>query len=103
MKKLFKKIRLWLIKKLKAIPEENTPCIRHTTMPIVTLESCETIDHYRINDEKFIAYCKKSVANKLAEGLIENELIEFTNCDNYEYMERTLRGRLLVAKGESNG
>ena len=107
--KALKRLRLWLIRKLKAVPEEEMiashlppPKIVRVDMPIVTLEMCEDVYYYNRNasyftypeDEEMV---KRTIANKIFNSVIDNNLIEFAECENPIDMKKTVIGRLRVA------
>ena len=107
--KAHKRLRLWLIKKLKAVPEEDMiashmppPKVVKVHMPIETLEMCEDVYYYNRNahyytypDDEEMA--KRTIATKIFNAVIDNNLIEFAVCENPIDMKKTIRGRLRVA------
>lgn len=96
--KIFKKIRLWIIKKLNAIPKEEKICmVARYEVPFVELHAKETISYPCVEIEEYQDYVKKSIATQIGLGLLEKGLIEFEYEENLMYYNKTIYGRVRVA------
>ncbi len=102
--KIFKKIRLWLIKKLNAVPRETKEiAITHYTAPVAEVYEYTTI-HPRTKiaeTMEYQDYVKKSIATQIGLDLLEKGLIEFEFVENPMEFNKKIYGRVRVARPPS--
>lgn len=97
--KIFKKIRLWLIKKLNAVPKETKEIgIKHYTVPVVEVYEYTKISYPYSKREEYHDCAKNSIATQIGLDLLEQGLIEFEYEENHMELNETIFGRVRVAK-----
>ena len=103
MKKLWNKIRKWLIKKLGAV--EDTPIVpsKICVMPsdIIKVYGVQTIPSWYLTGRKgevesVLCRAKREVAWQIAAELLDKEYIRFETNENALTMETKISGTLMV-------
>ena len=103
--RIFRKIRLWLIKKLNAIPKENmnSSVIYVHKVPFIEVQAKETLPYPNWTEEEYREHAKKYVAEKIGLELLENKLIEFFCCEDNMTRNLSIVGCVKVAQLYANG
>ena len=104
MKKLFKRIRLWLIKKLKAIPKENAYYpgpnkVTQSNMRFVTLGSSQRVSTELLFDDQYAESVYRILCNNITDELWKFAEIETEDSEFPEF--KTVRMKIYVGIKEN--